>query len=207
MTGRAIARAPAIQPEAPAGEALGVAARAEVAGLAGEGQEVLMGAGVAADPGEAVLQEAASEDWSTTLGITPRQCPWVGAKRSSHTRHAGCGLAPALQMLGIPDKPKSGSWTNVTVSAITSPCRGRCRVRGRSHASSPLWASDRATASESIWTRSPSPQTDANQPRRRERGYRGDHPPASRRQTGAPALHQHRYEVESYFYLPAPRAH
>src|SRR4030042_1245215 len=47
---------------APLGGRLGVAAGTEVAALAGEGEQVLVGAGVAADAGEAVLDESAGEE-------------------------------------------------------------------------------------------------------------------------------------------------
>jgi hypothetical protein len=57
-----------VQPEAPPGEALGVTTRAEVTRLTGERVEVLVGAGIAADPGEAVLQDATGEELVDHLG-------------------------------------------------------------------------------------------------------------------------------------------
>ena len=57
-----------VQPEAPPGQTLGVATGAEVARLAGEGEQVLVGAGVTANPGEAVLQEPAGEELLDDLG-------------------------------------------------------------------------------------------------------------------------------------------
>jgi len=51
-----------VQPLRPYGEANGVTAGAEVPALAGEGQHVLVRAGVAADTREAVLQDAAGEE-------------------------------------------------------------------------------------------------------------------------------------------------
>jgi len=50
------------------GEALGVTTGAEVAALAGEGEQIFVGAGVAANPGEAVLEEAAGEEPVDDLG-------------------------------------------------------------------------------------------------------------------------------------------
>ena len=47
---------------------LGVTTGAEVPALTGERQEILVGAGVAANPGEAVLQEAAGEELIHDLG-------------------------------------------------------------------------------------------------------------------------------------------
>ena len=51
-----------VQPLRPAGEPFCVAAGAEVATLAGEGQQILVRTVVAADAGEAVLQHAAGEE-------------------------------------------------------------------------------------------------------------------------------------------------
>ncbi len=60
-----------VQPEAPPRQPFGVATGAEVARLAGEGEEVLVVAGIAADPGEAVLQETAIEKLVHDLGDHP----------------------------------------------------------------------------------------------------------------------------------------
>jgi hypothetical protein len=68
-----------VQPEAPPGDPFGVTTRAEVPGLTGEREKILVGAGVAVDPGEAVPRRPQERNWSTTLGMTARQSPWVEA--------------------------------------------------------------------------------------------------------------------------------
>ena len=55
-------KANVLQPEDPEREALGVTARAEIPRLAGEGEQVLMGAVAAPDPREPVVQDAAGEE-------------------------------------------------------------------------------------------------------------------------------------------------
>ena len=50
-----------LEPETPQRQAFGVTTRAEVAALAGEGQEELVPAGVAAHPGEPVFEDPAGQ--------------------------------------------------------------------------------------------------------------------------------------------------
>ena len=57
-----------VQPQAPLGDPLGVTAGAEIAVLAGEGEQILVGAGVAANPGKAVFEHAAGEKLVDDLG-------------------------------------------------------------------------------------------------------------------------------------------
>ena len=71
------------QPEAPPGESLGVTTGAEVPALTGERQEILVRAGVAANPGEAVLQEAAGEELIHDLGDHHARSWSTGASNSA----------------------------------------------------------------------------------------------------------------------------
>ncbi len=57
-----------LEPQAPQGQAFGIATRAEVSALAGECQEKFVLAGTAVDPGETVLQNPAGEEFVDHVG-------------------------------------------------------------------------------------------------------------------------------------------
>jgi hypothetical protein len=72
-----------VQPLRPDRESLGVAPRAEVPALAGEGPQVFGRTGVAAEAREVVCEDTAREEPVSTCATTKRHGPYSRAKRSS----------------------------------------------------------------------------------------------------------------------------